>query len=163
MLENWEYNGTTAELWCKYKKKKPMWCTDVPRDYTHGKEWKRKGNPRCERINKEASHVTERVEKAWSLWPPIKQYVMWRNKKESTLGLRTKWGSTNDWYSQIDKLCRLDNQWKNYRKQHTLRPPVHLILEASCGLSEYRLDKAQTWTFYYRTTVVHHINDTINL
>jgi hypothetical protein len=33
-----------------------------------------------------------------------------KKKKESTLGLRTKWGSTNDWYSQVDKSCRLDNQ-----------------------------------------------------
>jgi len=38
LLENCEYNGTTAELCCKYKKRVVSVMTDVPHDYTHGKE-----------------------------------------------------------------------------------------------------------------------------
>lgn len=34
-------------------------------------------------------------------------------------------------YSQMDKSRRLDNE---LQKANILRPPVHLILEASCGL-----------------------------
>jgi len=66
--------------------------------------------------------------KALSSMVTLNQRDLWKKNY-----IWTKWGSFDDWYSQMDKSRRLDI---NGRKQHTLRRRVHWNLEVSCGLSK---------------------------